>query len=389
MRIIARLNVGGPTIHVTLLTAGLPADEFRTILVTGLVGKQEGDMSYFAHDAGIRPLVIPSLGREISFLQDIHTVFALIRLMRAERPHIVHTHTAKAGLVGRIAAFLCGVPVIIHTFHGHVFKGYFAHLKSALFLWLERLVACLTDIILTISDSLRAELIDYRIAAPDRIRVLPLGLPLNLLADLTKLRGQFREELGCSTDAPLIGIIGRLVPIKNHALFLEAAQLVHETQPGTQFVIVGGGEMEESLHTKVAQLGLGAVFSFTGWRNDLPRVYADLDLVVISSDNEGTPVSLIEAMAAGVPVVSTAVGGVGDLLHGGDFGMIVPPGDHQALAQAMLQVLRTPDPERLQAARQHVLTLYDEDRLLHDIRALYIEQLELKGLMPVQPVEVL
>ena len=389
MRIIARLNIGGPTIHVTLLTAGLPAAEFRTTLVTGLVGEQEGDMSYFAYDAGIHPLVIPTLGREISLFQDIRTVIELIRLMRAERPHVVHTHTAKAGLVGRVAAFFCGVPVIIHTFHGHVFKGYFGWPKSTLFIWLERLAARLTDVILTVSNGLRTELINYRIAPPDRIRVLPLGLSLRTLTDLTELRGQFRAELGCSTELPLVGIIGRLVPIKNHALFLEAAQLIHEAQPNTRFVIVGGGEIEELLRARVERRGLTEVFYFTGWRHDLPRIYADLDLVVISSDNEGTPVSLIEAMAAGVPVVSTAVGGVADLLHGGDFGAIVPPGDHQALAHAMLQALTAPDPERLQAARQHVLTMYDESRLLHDIRALYIEQLERKGLIPVQPAEVL
>lgn len=389
MRIIARLNVGGPAIHVALLTSGLQGPEFHTTLVTGLIGEQEGDMSYFAHSLGITPIMIPSLGREISPIRDFLTVVALIKLIRAERPHIVHTHTAKAGLVGRVAAFLCGVPVVIHTFHGHVFTGYFGRTKSMLFLWLERLAARLTDVILTISDSLRDELIGYRIAKSDRIRVLPLGLPLNPLTNLTDIRGQFREELGCSTDIPLIGIIGRLVPIKNHALFIEAARHVHEAQPNARFVVVGGGELDEQLRSKVDGIGLGAVIQFTGWRQDLPRIYADLDLVVITSDNEGTPVSLIEAMAAGVPIVSTGVGGVSDLLQGGQLGTIVPPRDRQALTAAMIEALTTPNRQRLHAAQHHALTTYGEARLLKDVRTLYLELLERKGFVPAPEAEVL
>lgn len=380
MRIIARLNVGGPAVHVALLSAGLNDAAFQTTLVTGTLGPAEGDMSYLAREMGVEPLVIPSMQREISLLADLRAVWALVRLMRRTRPHVVHTHTAKAGFVGRLAAFLTGVPVVVHTFHGHVFRGYFGPARTQLFLWLERAAARASSAILTISDRLRDDLLAFRIAPPERIRVVPLGLPLGELADLERLRGRLRAEQGFSTDNRLVGMIGRLVPIKRHDLFLDAARRVLGEMPQARFVIVGDGEQRGALEALAGQPGLAGKVVFTGWRADLPTIYADLDALVISSDNEGTPVSIIEAMAAGVPVVSTAVGGVPDLLEDGELGALVPPGDAAALAAAVLAALRAGPGARTARAQQQALRLYSAERLVRDIRQLYAELLAAKGI---------
>lgn len=381
MRVIARLNVGGPAIHVSLLAAGLRDTQFQTTLVTGVLGPDEADMSYLAAERGVEPVIIPTLQREIAPLDDLKTLVRLVRLMRREKPHIVHTHTAKAGLVGRLAARLAGVPVIVHTFHGHVFHGYFSAAKTRLFIWLERAAARLSDLTLTISEGLRDDLIRYRIAPPSRIRVLPLGLNLQPFAESVHLKGRFRGNLGLSTNIRLIGIIGRLVPVKNHRLFLEAARRVYQALPETYFVIVGGGECQPELEALTRELGLTNMVYFAGWRQDLPAIYADLDLVVISSNNEGTPVSLIEAMAAGVPVVSTAVGGVPDLLCQGEMGTLVQPGDADALAAAMIDMLRSPDPARTKVAQRHALEQYGIERLIADIRAVYGDLLAKRGII--------
>ncbi|GAB4572801.1 MAG: glycosyltransferase [Anaerolineae bacterium] len=374
MRIIARLNVGGPAIHVALLTARLGAPDYESWLVCGNIGPDEGDMRYYAEAQGVTPLFIPDLGRALHPVRDLRTLWALFRLMRRLRPDVVHTHTAKAGFVGRVAAWLAGVPVIVHTFHGHVFQGYFGPARTRLFLMLERLTAHLSSAIVTLTDGLRDELADtYRIAPRDKFRVLGLGLDLAPFAATPRREGVFRAAWHIPPDAPLVGIVGRLVPIKNHGLFLEAAALVRQGLPNARFVIVGDGETREALQTQVAALGLGEAVIFTGWQRDLAPVYSDLDALVISSDNEGTPVAVIEALAAGCPVVSTAVGGVPDLLDGGRLGTLVPPGDAQALADAISATLR--QPPDVAPARQAMLARYGIDRLVSDLDRLYRELL--------------
>jgi glycosyltransferase involved in cell wall biosynthesis len=382
MRIIARLNVGGPAIHVSLLTVGLQDEVYQSTLVTGVVEPDEGDMTYLARDLGIQPVVIPTMQREISLLADLKTLAALVRLMRRMRPHIVHTHTAKAGFVGRLAAVLCRVPVVVHTFHGHVFQGYFGETKTRLFIGLERLAARGSDVILTISQRLKDDLVAYRIAPEEKIKIVPLGLKLLRLTDLEALRGSFRQEGGFSTETPLVGIIGRLVPIKNHELFLAAASRVSQARPEVRFAIVGDGERRAALEALVEHLGLADRVWFAGWRDDLPRIYADLDALVISSNNEGTPVSIIEAMAARVPVVATEVGGVPDLLRDGQLGTLVPPEDAEALAEAILATLSAPLQPRLAEAQEWALARYEADRLIANIRQLYGDLLKQKGVRP-------
>ena len=368
MRIIARLNIGGPAIHVVLLTDKLSPPEFETILVCGHIGPHEGDMAYLAEQRHIHPVYITQLGRELSPIRDLATLFKLWRLMRQLRPDVVHTHTAKAGFVGRVAAWLAGVPVRVHTFHGHVLLGYFGPAKTRLFLWLERLTARLTDRLITISPGLKDELAGtYHVAPVEKFVVVPLGLELS---PTPRHQGTFRAQFDISPDAPLIGIVGRLVPIKNHELFLAMADCVRQQHPDAQFVVVGDGERRVALERQAEALGLRASVIFTGFLRDLRPVYSDLDVLVITSRNEGTPVSLIEALAAGVPVVSTAVGGVPDVLHGGEYGRLVPPDDPVSLAAAVCDSRAEPTGNRA-AIQDVIFAQYGINRLADDLAVLY------------------
>jgi glycosyltransferase involved in cell wall biosynthesis len=380
MRIIARLNVGGPAIHVTLLTERLGPPEFESMLVCGRIGPGEGDMAYLAEQRGIEPVYIAELGRALSPIRDLATLFKLWRLMRRFRPDVVHTHTAKAGFVGRIAAWLARVPVRVHTFHGHVFHGYFSPARTRLFLWLERFTARLSDRLITISPGLRDELVEkYHIAPASAFEVVPLGLELVPYAETPRHQGDFRVDYGIPPDALLIGIVGRLVPIKNHTLFLQMAQRVRRAIPNAQFVIIGDGECRAEIEAQVAALNLRDAITLTGWLHDLRPAYSDMDVLVVSSDNEGTPVSIIEALAAGVAVVSTAVGGVPDLLRGGEFGHLVPPNDPDALAEAVTDAVRATltGGSRDHAAtgqsaiQRAIISAYDVSRLASDLAALY------------------
>ncbi|MBI5958782.1 MAG: glycosyltransferase [Chloroflexi bacterium] len=382
MRIIARLNVGGPAIHVTLLTERLGPPDFESTLVCGNIGPDEGDMAYLAEARGIQPVYIPELGRELSPLRDLKTLFKLWRLMRRLRPDVVHTHTAKAGFVGRLAAWLAGVPVRVHTFHGHVFHGYFSPTKTRLFLWLERFNARISSSLITISPRLRDELVqDYAIAPLEKFSVVPLGLELAPFAEMARHQGDFRARFNLPADAPLVGIIGRLVPVKNHELFLNMAARVRQAIPSAHFVIVGDGETRAAVEAQVSALGLENAVTFTGWQADVKPAYSALDVLVISSRNEGTPVSIIEALAAGVPVVSTAVGGVPDLLRGGAFGRLVPPDDPDALAAAVIATLAD-SPTDQKNIRQAITAEYDISRLAADLAQLYRSLLATKAGKP-------
>ncbi len=378
VRVIARLNVGGPAIHVSLLTERLGPPHYQSTLVCGNIAPGEGDMTYFAEQHGVQPVVVPELGRSLHPLRDAVTVWKLYRLLRRIRPDVVHTHTAKAGFVGRVAARLAGVPVVVHTFHGHVFHGYFGPVQTQLFLWLERFAARLSDRIITLSEGLREELADtYRITGRDRIAVLPLGLDLDAFTQMPRRSGAFRQAWGIPADAPLIGIVGRLVPVKNHMLFLHAAAQMQTELPQARFAIVGDGEMRPQIEAQVDALGLRHATIFTGWQRNLTTVYSDLDVLAVSSVNEGTPVSVIEALASGCPVAATAVGGLPDLLERGKLGRLVPPNDADALAQAILQLLRyPPDGSR---ARTLMRERYGIDRLAGDLDHLYRGLLARKG----------
>jgi len=402
IRIIARLNVGGPAKHVVWLTAGLD-EGFNTMLVTGTVPKGEGDMSYFAAEAGVFPVVLPEMSREIS-AKDVITIWKLFRLFLRERPDIVHTHTAKAGTVGRAAGFLYrwltpGVLIgkprqckFVHTYHGHVFHSYYGRGRTRLFLFVERLLAkIVTNRLIVISKQQSIEIGEkFGVGQPSQIKVIPLGLDLDIFADYAKRRSKFRHELCVPDDAILVGIVGRLTEIKNHEMFLNVVARFKAVDPAcrrqgaVRFIVIGDGLLREQLEYQSLSLGLDKDVIFVGGRKDPEYFYPALDVVALTSHNEGTPLTLIEAMANGRPVVATNVGGVVDLL--GDVvedgphqvcsrGISVPAGDEEAFVAALSRIIhdRSLQQELGERGREFVEVNYAKERLLEDIKALYGE----------------
>ena len=381
LQIIARLNIGGSATHVILLTAGLNNERLESTLVTGVEGKYEGNMLDLAAAKGVKPIIIPQLRRNIDPVGGFIALLKLYRLMRRQKPDIVHTHTATAGLLGRLAAKLAGAPVILHTFHGHVLRGYFGPLRSKALVWMERFLARLSDRIVTVSEGQRRELAGYGIASLEKITVVPLGFELEDLLACESHRGELRHELGLAAENKLVGIVARLVSIKNHRLFLQAAQVVAEAVPQARFLVVGDGELREELEAYTCDLGLDEKAFFTGWRRDLAHLYADLDVVALTSINEGTPVSLIEAMAAGVPVAATAVGGVPDVVVDGETGYLVEAGDMRGMASAIIELLRNPEKAREmgQKGREAVYPKFAAQTLIANVAGLYAELLRQKS----------
>lgn len=386
IRIIARLNIGGPAIHTVLLTASLDKNQFASWLVCGAVDKAEGDMSYYARERNVEPYFIPELTRRINPLKDLTAFFKLYNFICHIKPDIIHTHTAKAGGIGRAAGILYNLLhlsgnkkiKLVHTFHGHVFEGYFNKVATLVFVRIERFLARFTDIIITVSDSLKGELISLGIGEGDKVRVVPLGFELDRFLNIPFL----------DREPSHIGIVGRLVPIKNHRLFLDAAAkfLRQENFADVRFSIIGDGELRRELEDYARKLGIAGRVYFLGWRKDLVEVYSGLDVVCLTSLNEGTPVSLIEAMASGCPVVATDVGGVRDLLgeeqadlsRPGIFrvlerGIISAPTDSNGFSQALSLMLQNNKFREgaASAGREFVRNKFSKERLFRDIEAIY------------------
>ena len=393
VRIIARLNVGGPAKHVVWLTSGLEDAGYRSLLVVGSVPEGEEDMSYFAEQTGVKPLYIPEMSREIS-LKDAITTWKLFRLLLRERPDIVHTHTAKAGTVGRVAGLfyrwltpgvLIGRPrpcKFVHTYHGHVFHSYYGRLQTNVFLTIERLLARLgTDRLVVVSEQQKDEINQtFRVGRSDRTKVIRLGLDLGVFANHESRRAKFRNELGVDDDTVLIGIVGRLTEIKNHQMFLNCAARVK--LENVRFVIIGDGSLREPLERQAQSLGLENGVIFAGGRKDPEYFYPALDICALTSLNEGTPLTLIEAMANARPVIATLVGGVvdllGDVVADGQFkicerGIGVPAGDVDAFAAGLARLIEDKELRDKLGRRgfEFVDRNYRKERLLEDIKDLY------------------
>jgi glycosyltransferase involved in cell wall biosynthesis len=380
-RVIARLNIGGPAQHVILLSAGLDRARFATTLITGMVGEHEGDFAEAARARGLTPVVIPELGRAIRPAQDFASLCKLVRLFRRLTPDIVHTHTAKAGALGRLAARVAGVPLTVHTFHGHVLDGYFSPPVTRAFLAIERWLARGTDRLVTVSPRLRAQLLAMGIGRPDQVEVIPLGLDLGRFRSARSASAPaLRAGLGLASGTPLLGSVGRLVPIKDHPTLFRALARLKGDGEAAHLVVVGDGEERAALARLAEALGLSARVHFLGWRADLETILSELDVVICSSRNEGTPVALIEAMAAGVPVLSTEVGGVADLVTHGVTGWLVPAGDPAAMAEAIQHLLAVPELRvRLATAGRPVaLDRYDVTRLIARVEKLYAGMIQEK-----------
>ena len=383
LRIITRLNIGGPAIQAITLSDRLTSRGFEPLLVHGRLDAAEGDMRYLLPSA-LAVRYLPALRRPLAPAHDAFALTQLLDVMRDFRPQIVHTHTAKAGTLGRVAAALYNRAAgrdcparVVHTYHGHVLEGYFSARQTRLFVSIERGLARVTDRIVTIAPRLRKELLDeHRIGRSDQYRVVPLGFDLASLSAIDdEGRAKARAALQIPAGAGVVTTVGRLTAIKQQHLFLQAAQLIGLAHPSAVFLIIGDGELRRELETTAAALGIADRVRFLGWRRDLETIYAATDVFLLTSRNEGTPVALIESMAAGCAGVSTDVGGVPDVIESEAVGLLAASGDAAALAGPVTELLA--DAARRsrmgRAGRALVVARYGLDRLVDDVEALYRE----------------
>jgi glycosyltransferase involved in cell wall biosynthesis len=393
LRIHNRLIVGGPTLNVLYLTKYL-SPEFETLLVIGEKESHEKDASFLAGQMGIRTLLVPGMGRSIHPFRDYKAYGHLKEIIRDFKPDIVHTHAAKPGAVGRMAARALKVPVIVHTYHGHVFHSYFKKLKTKFIINTERYLAKKSDVLIAISEQQKKELTEeFKIAAKDKFRIIPLGFELNRFREDQELkRKKFREEFKLKDEEIAIGITGRLVPVKNHELFLEGINYVgRNTSKKIKAFIIGDGETREALQEKAKQLGIsfssagemdtGASLIFTSWRTDIDVINSGLDIITLTSLNEGTPVSLIEAQAANKPIVSTKVGGISDIVIEGETALLSDLHDSDGFKKNLLRLVENDELRNCLGKKgaDHVQKKFSVERLAGDMAGLYRELLANKN----------
>jgi glycosyltransferase involved in cell wall biosynthesis len=379
LRVIARLNIGGPAIQAIALTALLQQRGYATRLVRGSEAPDEGTMDHLAEQMGVRATRLPSMRRDPG-RGDARALAQLVALLRRDRPQLVHTHAAKAGTLGRVAVLLAFPrrrrrPVVVHTFHGHSLSGYFSPRRARVYRRIERVLARRTDVLVAVSPEVRDDLVALGVAPREQVVVVPLGLELSgFLSDVDRAarRAALRREWSLSDDDEVVTLVARLVPIKRVDRFLRVAALLAD-RPRAHFVVVGDGELRGALAASPAAGALSGRLTWAGFRRDVADVCFASDVVMLTSDNEGTPVSLIEAQAAAVPVVSTAVGGVASAVRDDATGLLAAPDDDAALAAAAAALLD--DPTRAaqmgRAGREHVREAFAMQRLVNDIDELY------------------
>jgi len=388
LRIINRFNIGGPTYNAAYLSKYLSKD-FETLLVAGEKDKTEDSSQFILHELGLKPIIIPEMKREINLKNDRIAYQKIKEIIADFKPDIVHTHASKAGAIGRLAAYKMKVPVILHTFHGHVFHSYFGKLKTTIYKTIERNLARKSTKIIAISPIQKKELSTiHKIAKPNKIEVIPLGFDLNKFKDNQKdKRIRFRQKWLIEDDEIAIGIIGRLVPIKNHHFFLNVAKKVSErSAKKVRFLIIGDGELRGELENYCKQLKIdfstekdprNALLSFTSWITDIDVALAGLDIVALTSKNEGTPVSLIEAQAAGKPIVSTNVGGIENIVIPNETALLSNINDEQLFTGNMLSLIEEDDKRSAFSQKgTHVFKSFHYDRLVCDMEKLYCQLLQ-------------
>jgi glycosyltransferase involved in cell wall biosynthesis len=386
LRAIARLNMGGPTLHVSYLSAGLAERGYETILVAGTVGQGEQSMAYVAEQLGVPVVTIPHLHRDISPVRDLLATWRLARMIRVERPTILHTHTAKAGAVGRAAALLAGrsrPPIIVHTFHGHVLRGYFGRFWTGFFRRLERLLARITDALVAVSPEVRDELVALGVAPASKFRVIRLGIELDtrVSSDGTA-RAETRRVMGIPEHRFVVGWIGRMTAVKRTDVVLHAFRALRDKGVDAVLCMVGDGPDRVGVEELAGELGIVRDCLFPGYQEEVGPFFAAFDVFVLPSGNEGTPVTAIEALASGCPVVASRVGGVPGVVDDGVDGFLVAPEAVDEVASRLAELARDAELRaRMGAAgRERMQTRYAVDRLIDDVDRLYRELLEQKGI---------
>lgn len=394
LRIHNRLIVGGPTPIILNLTKFLEPD-FETLLVAGEKEDHEQDATSLAGSLGIKTILIPEMGRSVNLIKDFNAYRKLKMIIREYNPDIVHTHAAKPGAIGRMAAITSKVPVIVHTYHGHIFHSYFNKFKTNLFLNIERLMAKRTDKIIAITQKQKNELVSvFRVAEASKFEMIEEGFDLSKFnTDENNKRQRFRNEFSLDEDTIAIGIIGRLVPVKNHKLFLEGlAYVLNKTKKKVKAFIIGDGETRSEVEqlAHILNISFNAVgekpdenrsLTFTSWRTDIDVINAGLDIICLSSLNEGAPVSLIEAQAAGKPIVATKVGGVEDIVIEGETALLSEIDDKDRFFSNLLLLVEDESLRKKMSEKgnEFVMERFSVQRLANDFRKLYYELLEHKG----------
>ena len=382
LRVIARLNVGGPALHVAYLTEGLAERGYDTTLVAGSLAHGEESMAHVALRRGARVVTLPHLERQVSPLNDLLAVRHLAKLIRTERPQILHTHTAKAGAVGRVAALLAGdarPPIVVHTFHGHVLRGYFNPLATLAFRTLERWLATVTTRLIAVSPEVRDDLVRLGVAPREKFAVIRLGIQLDeRVSAAGAARRETRRRMGISPEAFVVGWVGRMTAVKRTDDVLLAFAGVLDRGVDAWLCLIGDGPDRQRLERRAHELGIVRRCLFVGYQDEVAPYYEAIDALLLPSANEGTPVSVIEALAAERPAVATRVGGVPDVVREGVDGYLVDVGDADTLAARLVELAGDPDKRDAMGreGRRRVLERYAVDRLVDDIDALYRELLQ-------------
>ena len=384
LRIINRLNLGGPTFNAAYLSKYLEP-EFETLLVSGMKDDAEESSEFIVKNLDLHPVYIPEMYRELNPFRDYKSYFKLRKIIADYKPDIVHTHAAKAGAIGRLAAAHAGVPVILHTFHGHIFHSYFSPLKTRMFLEIERYLAKRTTKIITLSQIQKRELSEqFKIAPASKFEIIQLGFDLSKFeTNQPEKRKQFRAEYNLDENEVAIGIVGRLVPIKNHTLFLKAIKIVADkTDQKIRVFIIGDGEERQAIEQLATTLNLKFnnsnlkeknILTFTSWIKNIDVSNAGMDIIALTSNNEGTPVSLIEAQASSKPIVSTNVGGIEDIVIAGETALLSIVGDEIAFADNLLKLVNSQELRQKMSERgsEFVREKFSYQRLCHDMAKLY------------------
>jgi glycosyltransferase involved in cell wall biosynthesis len=389
LRVIARLNMGGPALHVAYLTKGLESRGYDTTLVAGRLARGEDTMSFVAEELGVEVVGLGELHREVSPFYDPVAVTRLVREIRRVRPHILHTHTAKAGAVGRAAALLAGdarPPVVVHTFHGHVLRGYFDPIRTQLFRETERALARHTTRLIAVGPQVRDDLVELGVAPAEQFSVIRLGIDLESRVLTQDRRAEFRRLFGIPDERFVVGWIGRMTAIKRVPDILTSFKLLLDRGVDATLCLVGDGPDREPAELQAKELGIARHVISLGYQRDVSPYYALFDAFVLPSANEGTPVVAIEALAAGRPVVATRVGGIPDVVTEGEDGFLVDVGDVNGIADALERLARDPELRRSfgEQGRERVVPRYRVERLVDDIDELYRELLTQEGL-PLPP----
>jgi glycosyltransferase involved in cell wall biosynthesis len=385
LRIINRFNIGGPTYNATFLTSFI-GDDYETMLVGGLPDEGESDSLYILDKYGVEPTLIKEMVRLPNLKSDREAYKRLKQIIQEFQPDIVHTHASKAGALGRRAAFSCKVPIVVHTFHGHVFHSYFGKLKTSIFKNIERSLARKSDAIIAISEIQKKELTEiHKICKKDKVEVVPLGFDLQPFHDKRfSERENTREQYGVLEDEVAIAIVGRLAPIKNHDYFLEVVEEVFgKTDQRIKCFIVGDGSEREHIEGRVNEINAKfnhCSIEMTSWIADIGAFNAGMDVICLTSKNEGTPVSLIEAQAGGIPVVTTEVGGVKDIVKDGETGFVIPLGQQELFVERLLDLVENEKSREKMSQNgwNYVQEKFHYKTLAHNMDQLYRKLIEKK-----------